>query len=66
MLFQSADGLKLGNTEAPADHADSAVNGLFISQENRITEAALISAIWGPPRVPQRRRLIKAINERKH
>jgi len=66
MNFQRFNGLKLENGYAAADPLDGAVSGLLVSEGGRLSEAALISAIWGPPQVPQSRRLIKAINERKH
>jgi len=59
MSFQGSNDLKLEDAQAPADPGDSQTNRPLIP------EAVLIQAIWGPPQVPQSRRLIKAIHERK-
>ncbi len=66
MNFQRSTGLKPADIEDPSASADGAANFLLVPDRGKITEAALIAAIWGPAQVPQSRRLIKAVCQRKH
>jgi hypothetical protein len=59
MSFPSSTDLKLEEARAPVDPGDSLTNSPLIPA------AVLIPVIGGPPPVPQSRRLIKAIHERK-
>lgn len=59
MSFQSSNDLKLEKTQAPVEPGDSLPNRPLFP------EMVSTPVIWGPPPVPQSRRLIIAIHERK-
>jgi hypothetical protein len=59
MSFQSSNDLKPERTQGPVEPGDSLTN------RPSLAETVLTPVIWGPPPVPQSRRLIKASHERK-
>ena len=65
MSFQVANDLKLENAEALIETADNSVKHPLVQAQRRLADTVLIKAIWGTPEVPQSRRLIKTIHERR-
>jgi hypothetical protein len=65
MSFQSSNDIKPETAPAPAADLDNLTNLPLVFAAKPLPDAVLIEAIWTATHVPQNRRLIASIRERK-